>query len=156
VATSNLTFFRQIGGVVGLSIGGTIFGTVLRDQLPVQLTAAGVPPQVVQGFQGAGFDPNSLVGVGGSLGQAILANVPTDARPVVEPLIPNIVNAIYASISLAIADVFWLGVIGGAIAIVAVLFIKELPMRMAQRIPAEAADELATEALGAEAPLDFA
>jgi EmrB/QacA subfamily drug resistance transporter len=156
VATSNLTFFRQIGGVVGLSIGGTIFGTVLRNQIPVQMTAAGVPQQVVDGFQGSGFDPNNLVGVGGSLGQSILANVPPAAKPVIEPLVPKIVEAIYAAITIAIADVFWLGVIGGAIAIVSVLFIKELPMRMAQRIPAKAADELATETLGAEAPLDFA
>ena len=81
VATSNLTFFRQIGGVVGLSIGGTIFGNVLRDQVPVQLAAAGVPPQVVAGFQGSAFDPNSLVGVGGNLGQSILASVPAQARP---------------------------------------------------------------------------
>ena len=29
VATSNLTFFRQIGGSVGLAITGTIFGTRL-------------------------------------------------------------------------------------------------------------------------------
>ena len=34
VATGNLTFFRQIGGSVGLAIAGTVFGQALKDQLP--------------------------------------------------------------------------------------------------------------------------
>ncbi len=34
VATSNLTFFRQIGGSVGLAITGTIFGSRLVEELP--------------------------------------------------------------------------------------------------------------------------
>jgi len=156
VATGNLTFFRQIGGSVGLSIGGAIFGTALRDQVPTQLTAAGVPPQVVDLFQGGGFDPNSLVGVGGNLGQSILASVPEQLRPAIEPVIGNIVTAIHAAITLAIANVFWLGVFGGVAALVAVLFIRELPLRTATRIPARARDEEATEALAADAPLDFA
>src|SRR4029077_8241821 len=54
VATSNLTFFRQIGGSVGLAITGTLFSTRLLDELPGQLPAAGVPPQAVRNFTGAG------------------------------------------------------------------------------------------------------
>jgi MFS family permease len=148
VATSNLTFFRQIGGVVGLSMAGTVFGTILRDQIPVQLAAAGVPAQIVDGFQGGGFDPNTLVGVGGDLGQTILGNVPDQFRPVVEPLIPNIVNAIYAAITLAIANVFWLGVVGGVAAFVAVLFIRELPLRTATRLPMKTKEEATADAPG--------
>lgn len=154
VATSNLTFFRQIGGVVGLSFAGTIFGTSLRDQIPTQLAAAGVPQQIIAGFQGAGFDPNNFIGVGGDLGQTILANTPEQFRPVLEPLVPKIVDAIYASMTLAIANVFWLGVIGGTASLIAVLFIRELPLRTASRIPDRAKDEIATEDLAAEAALD--
>jgi hypothetical protein len=155
VATGNLTFFRQIGGSVGLSIGGAIFGTVLRDQVPTQLAAAGVPPQVVALFQGSGFDPNSLVGVGGDLGRSILASVPEQFRSAIEPVIGNIVDAIYAAITLAIANVFWLGMAGGVAALVAVLFIRELPLRSATQIPAGTKDQEATEALVADAPLDL-
>jgi hypothetical protein len=103
----------------------------------------------VDGFQGGGFDPNNLVGVGSDLGQTILGNVPEQFRPVVEPLIPNIVSGIYAAISLAIANVFWLGVAGGAAAFVAVLFIRELPLRTATRIPVRTKDGAAAEASGA-------
>lgn len=155
VATSNLTFFRQIGGVVGLSVAGTVFGTALREQIPLQLGHAGIPPQIIAGFEGGGFDPNNLVGVGGNLGTTILASVPDQYRSVVEPLVPNIVSAIYAAIALAIANVFWLGVAGSLAAFVAVLVIRELPLRTASRIPDKAQDEIATERVAVEAALDL-
>ena len=50
VATSNLTFFRQIGGTIALAFVGTIFGTSFAEQLGPQMAAAGVPPPVVAGF----------------------------------------------------------------------------------------------------------
>ena len=43
VATSNLTFFRQIGGTVALAFVGTIFATSFEDNIGPQMTAAGVP-----------------------------------------------------------------------------------------------------------------
>ncbi len=39
-ATSNLTFFQQVGGTVGLAITGTIFGTTLGEEVPRRLAAA--------------------------------------------------------------------------------------------------------------------
>src|SRR3954468_19302422 len=92
VATSNLTFFRQIGGSVALAIVGTIFGTGFKEQLVPSMTAAGVPPQIVSGFAQAtssgAVDFNNLTGVG-DLGQTILASLPAAVRPAVEPFIPN-------------------------------------------------------------------
>ena len=41
VATSNLTFFRQIGGTIALAFVGTIFATSFQDNLVPQMTAAG-------------------------------------------------------------------------------------------------------------------
>ncbi len=129
VATSNLTFFRQIGGTVGLSIAGSLFGTQIASQIPARLLANGIPQQAVAQFQGGGFDLNNLVGVGGTLGQQILAGVPAQVRPVVEPLIPKIVTSIYEAMSLAIGSVFWLGLGASVLAFLAVLVIRELPLR---------------------------
>ena len=66
VATSNLTFFRQIGGTIALAFVGTIFATSFQNNLAPQMTAAGVPPEVLQGFaqSGGGFDLGQLTGVG--------------------------------------------------------------------------------------------
>ncbi len=137
VATSNLTFFRQIGGSVALAVAGSLFGSRLVDLIPGRLVAAGVPQQFVDRFPiasgggGGGIDLNNLVGVGGdaSLGQAILANVPAQVKTAVEPLVPNIVTGIHDAISLAIASVFWLGVITAVAAFVAALLMRELPLR---------------------------
>jgi MFS family permease len=129
VATSNLTFFRQIGGTVGLSIAGSLFGTQIANQIPARLLANGVPQEAVTLFQGGSFDLNNLVGVGNTLGQQILAGVPAQVRPVVEPLIPKIVTSIYEAISLAIGSVFWLGLGASVLAFLAVLVIRELPLR---------------------------
>jgi len=129
VATSNLTFFRQIGGIVGLSIAGSYFGGQLQQQIPQRLLSNGVPQQMVAGFQGGSFDVNSVVGVGGNLGQSILLQVPATFRSQVEPLLPKIVTSIYESIASAIGQIFWFGLGTAILAFVAVLVIRELPLR---------------------------
>jgi EmrB/QacA subfamily drug resistance transporter len=129
VATSSLTFFRQIGGTVGLSIAGSLFGSHVADQIPARMVANGVPQQLVTLFQGSGFDQNNLVGVGNTLGQQILAGTPAQYRQGVEPFIPKIVTSIYEAISLAIGSVFWLGLAASVLALLAVLVIRELPLR---------------------------
>jgi MFS family permease len=134
VATSNLTFFRQIGGTVGLSIAGSLFGTQLAGLLPQRLAANGVPQQLAdqlgaKGAGGGGFDLNNLLGVGADLGAAILAAVPEPLRPLVQPHVPAIVTSIYESISFSIGSVFWLGVGAAAVAFVGVVVIRELPLR---------------------------
>ena len=85
VATGNLTFFRQIGGSVGLAIVGTVFGQSLRDKLPGQLkpvlgqitsqgaaTVPGAGPADASRrtlASGSTLDLNNLTGVGQSFGR---------------------------------------------------------------------------------------
>ncbi len=138
VATSNLTFFRQIGGSVGLAIAGTLFGSSFRDQLPVQLRAQGVPDPLVTGFQqvqdaGAGFQ----VGGVGDLGATLRAFLPPEALPFVDQIVAGVEQAI----SLAIASSFWLGVGAVILAFLAALTIEDLPLR--DRHEAEAPVETA-------------
>jgi EmrB/QacA subfamily drug resistance transporter len=140
VATSNLTFFRQIGGSVGLAVTGTIFGSRLIEEIPVQLTAAGLPPQAVDQFANAGTGAlDNLVGVGeaGGLGAQILNLVPEAMRATVEPLIPTIVGGIHGAFSIAVSTTFQVGVVTTILAFLAALAVKELPLR--QRAGAEAA-----------------
>jgi EmrB/QacA subfamily drug resistance transporter len=141
VATSNLTFFRQIGGSVALAFVGTIFATTFQEDLIPQMTAVGVPSQILAGFGGGGaaFDTNQLTGVG-DLGAAILASVPAQFQEVIRPVIPAIVEGIHGAFSLAVAQTFWLGVAGSIVATLAALAIKELPLRAsnAAAVPTEA------------------
>jgi EmrB/QacA subfamily drug resistance transporter len=153
VATSNLTFFRQIGGTVALAIVGTIFGTSFKDQMAPQLAASGVPAPVVQGFTQASssgqIDFNQLTGVG-DLGASILASIPAQAKPFIEPYISNIVAGIHQAFSLAVADTFWIGVAAAIVAAVAAAGMQELTLRTSRAPAPEASRARLTGAPAAD------
>ena len=152
VATSNLTFFRQIGGSVGLAIVGTTFGTSLQEELPRQLLAHGLPQQAVDQFSPTGGALDELVGVGQDLGSVILAGVPDAVRPLVEPLIPNIVASIHDAFSLAVAGTFVIGVVATLLAFVAAIAMRELPLRSTHGPAGEADSDDEPPARVEEAP----
>jgi hypothetical protein len=94
------------------------------------LTAAGVPAQAVSQFTGAGTSAlDDLVGVGGNLGDQILATVPEAFRAIVEPMIPMIVDGIYRAFTIGVTAAFQLGVVTTILAVGAALFLHEIPLR---------------------------
>ena len=139
VATSSLTFFQQIGGTVGLTVAGTLFADRIKTEIPVQLVAAGVPKQMVDAFS-AGGGQIDLTGTG-DLGARILAATPDAFKPIVEPVIPNIVAGIHEAISIAIANTFWAGIVAAVLAAILVLFLHEVPMRTTFAIEEAAAED---------------
>src|SRR4051794_4999174 len=54
VASSNLSFFQQVGGSVGLAITGTVFATSISRELPAAIGSAGVPRQGAEALPGPG------------------------------------------------------------------------------------------------------
>ncbi len=158
VATSNLTFFRQVGGSVGLAALGTVFGTRLAQEIPVQVAAAGVPQQMVDQFaaQSSGGGATDLIRVGVDLGATILAGVPPQLQEAVRPIIPKIVFGIQQAFSLAVDQVFLIGM-GSAVAalVVVTLFMRQVPLRSGaprQNLVAETIEE--SQAAGAGVPSD--
>jgi EmrB/QacA subfamily drug resistance transporter len=135
VATSNLTFFRQIGGTVALAIVGTLFATSFQEQIAPQMTVAGVPGPVVAGFTQAmnsgAFDFNQLTGTG-DIGAGIAA-----AQPALAPVVPQIVAGIHQAFSLGVASTFIIGVAAAVLAALAAAAMQELALR--QHTPAQAA-----------------
>jgi EmrB/QacA subfamily drug resistance transporter len=124
-ATSSLTLFQQVGGTVGLALTGSIFGSVLLEEMPKQITAAGVPPELAGQFaQGGASALNNLSGVG-DLGAKILASLPADAQEQIKPVIPLIVQGIHEAFSIATAATFVIGV--GAALIGALIVLIGLP-----------------------------
>jgi hypothetical protein len=153
VATSNLTFFRQIGGTIALAFVGTIFATTFEEELVPQMVASGVPQPVVDGFTqatgGGSFDLSQLTGVG-DLGQAILAAIPPQFQEAITPFIDAMVTGIHGAFSLATAQTFWLGVAGAIAAGVAAIAIKEIPLRSSNEVP-QAAAQVAAQAAASNA-----
>jgi MFS family permease len=131
VATSALTFFRQIGGSIGLAIAGTVFGSTLVAEVPRQLAAAGLPSRVVDQLRSSeAFSQREVTSVGVDLGAQILAQVPAPLRATFEPLIPQIVHGIHEAISLAIGSALWFGVAAAIVAaLLTVVVLPELPLR---------------------------
>jgi EmrB/QacA subfamily drug resistance transporter len=150
VATSNLTFFRQIGGTVALAIVGTLFASSFQEQLAPQMTASGVPAAVVNGFTQAmhsgALDFNQLTGTG-DLGHSIAA-----AQPALAPVVPQIVAGIHEAFSLGVASTFIIGVGAAILAALAAAAMQELKLR--QSTPAQAAAAANTE--GRRPPLPAA
>jgi EmrB/QacA subfamily drug resistance transporter len=135
VATSNLTFFRQIGGSVGLAIAGSIFASTFASQLPSQLASAGVPPAVVSQFaQGSGSATNSLTGVG-DLNSHLSQQLPAAAKP----LIPQLATGIQSDLAASIAGLMWLGAGSALAALLFTLMLPELPLRRTTTAEEEAA-----------------
>jgi EmrB/QacA subfamily drug resistance transporter len=139
-ATSSLTLFQQVGGSVGLAAAGTVFATRLIEELPRQLAASPVPPQVVAAFPSSPAVLGQIVGVG-NIGQAILAGVPAGARSQIEPFIPDIVAAVHRAFSLATASTFVFGIFAALFAAVMVAFLREAPMGAPATRPSRAATE---------------
>ena len=118
-ATSNLTFFQQVGGTVGLAVTGTIFASVMRDQVPLQMVAKQVPPEIIQQvLSTVGAALTSVGDLAGTIVQAV---------PGAEPLIDAIVAGIYEAVSLATANTFLVGIVAAIIAAAVVLLLREAP-----------------------------
>ncbi len=177
VATSNLTFFRQIGGSVGLAVLGTLFATSLRDQLPGQIRpvldemTASVPPSFQQqwagflsSFGGSGtqsLDLNEFTGIHQSLGGAIAsgaakaveaqqAGAGAGVTQLFAPYNGKLDHAFFEAFSLGMGQVFAFGIATTAGAVILSLLIREIPLRKTMgHAPAGAPARAAAGAPGA-------
>ena len=124
-ATSDLTLMRQIGTSVGLTMAFTLFRnnltwTSIHDSI-VAVLPAGVPSSAVPLTAPAAFDPNQLTSVGGSVASAFAA--------LPQPLQAPYATGFYQAFSVAIAHSVPLGILTSALAFVAIMALKEKPLR---------------------------
>jgi EmrB/QacA subfamily drug resistance transporter len=144
VATSNLTFFRQIGGSVGLAISGTVFATQLAAELPTRLAPvrdqilASVPPQfrdqAAAGFAslssgGGGQNVQDFTGVGQSFGKAIVSAAPPQFQSFLAPFVPQFDAAFFDAFTRGLTATFAFGIGATVVALVAALALKDIPLR---------------------------
>jgi EmrB/QacA subfamily drug resistance transporter len=121
-ATADLTLFRQMGGVVGLTFAFTIFRNFLSwDAIRTQIIAAGAPAQMLPTTAPAGFDSGALTNVGGGA-PSFLAQVPAQFQEA-------FIHGINQAFSIALGNSMWLGVGAMAVAVVSSLALHELPLR---------------------------
>ena len=93
------------------AITGSLFGSVLLEEIPRQMSANGVPQQITSQFgSGGSFSTSQLTSVGGDLGQAILSQVPPQFQDAVAPFIDAMVAGIYTAFSIATGAAFVVGI----------------------------------------------
>ena len=130
-ATSNLTFFRQVGGSVGLAVVGSYFGGQLVTNIPAELATAAPAGTFTPFFTAIGGDLAQLTNVGGQFDQALIGLIPVQ-------YLDAFFNAIKVGIADAIGSIFWLSVVASLVAFVAATLIEEIPLRGgAKGAPAE-------------------
>ncbi|MGY1760771.1 MFS transporter [Geodermatophilus sp. SYSU D00779] len=122
-ATSVVTFFRSMGGAAGVSVLGSIAANRVSDRVAEGLVAMGLPAP-----QGGGSESLDLAGL----------PAPVQA----------LVRAVYGDV---IGDVFVFAAVISAVAVLAVLFITEVPLRRSNTA-GEAAPAAAAPAAAAQAP----
>jgi EmrB/QacA subfamily drug resistance transporter len=99
-ASASVAFFRSVGGAIGVSVLGAIMGNRVKELATKGLAAAGIP-------------------TGGGAGASM------DLKDLPEP-VREIMRAAYGD---ATAQIFMISAIVGLVALVAILFIKEEPLR---------------------------
>jgi len=114
VATSTITFMRQIGGTVGLAIAGTLFANNFINNFTGKLSSLHISPTVTKKIISQAN--NQLTGVTTTGGKATGFQV-------------ELINIAHSAIAYAIGQAFWLGVGAGIVAIIFAVFLPEKPLR---------------------------
>ncbi|QDY89121.1 MFS transporter [Arthrobacter sp. UKPF54-2] len=110
-ASASVAFFRSVGGAIGVSVLGAVLGNRVKELATEGLAAAGIP--VAGGSAGGSMDLKDL-----------------------PPQIRDIMRAAYGD---ATAEIFLISAVIGVVALVAVLFIKEKPLRRTVDVQPDAA-----------------
>ena len=123
VATSTLTFLRQIGASVGLAAAGTIFSSSFAGRLPTNLAEAGVPPPLIP----------QLVKLSGALqnvgnGRALLEHILPGP---LQSLIPRVIAGANNALALSIGDLFWITIVSGVLGLACTLMLRDRPLKSA-------------------------
>ena len=110
VASSQIQFWRNLGGTVGSAILGAVLANRLPSYLTTRVSALNLPPQVVNSLPKGG-SANSI------LDPTLLAKLP-----------PAFVHAIRLALSDTLHDIYFFAGAILVIALISTVFLKEVPL----------------------------
>lgn len=126
VATSTSQFFRSVGGLLGLAILGSVLTNRFSSKF---LGSVGADAEGVLGadrLKALAHNPQELVSAEAQEG---LRETFSQVGPQGVSLLDGVMGSLRSALSSAIADVFLISLFVIIIAIVATLFLKEVPLR---------------------------
>ncbi|WP_409484443.1 MDR family MFS transporter [Arsenicicoccus dermatophilus] len=147
MATSSATFFRQIGGTLGVAIFLSVLFNSLQDKIGAAFTAAATDPSFVKALRDpavAGYSPESasfVKAMAAGRGGGALGDVGSDSS-VIGTLHPTLSHPIKVGFSQSMDTVFLLGSVVCALGVVVLLFLPDMTLSNRSAM-ATAADERA-------------
>ncbi len=130
VASSQVQFWRQIGGTLGTAV----LGSVLSQRLPVhigeQVTALHLPAQAARLVSGGGSSPQTLFDpaqIAASRAKAASAFGSQGAA-----IFDQVLHAVRVALASTLHEVFLYGAAALIIALIATVFLKDVPLRARQ------------------------
>ena len=129
VVTSNIQFFRNVGGTIATAIFGSILASRLGPNIQTQIAALNLPASFTNNFKiGSGsaqqiFNPVSLA--------AARAGLPDAAKP----LFDQAIVAVKAGLAVTLHELFLIGTVAIVLSLVASLFMPNVPLLAAKKRP---------------------
>jgi MFS family permease len=132
--TAGNQLFRNIGGTIGTSV----LGGVMTSQLTSRLSSLNSDPFVLMVKQvsptsAINLDANTVQGLLTPAGQAqikaLLANVPANLQSQISSGLESFLHTIKVAFSNSMDQVFIVGTVIMAVALVAIFFLPEIPLR---------------------------
>ena len=121
VATSQIQFWRNLGGTVGTAVLGSILARELTGDIQGRIAALHLPPQVRLPSGSAG-NPRA------ALDPANVAHVRSTLPQQLQPLYDQVVHAMRLGLGDALHQVFLIGAAILVAALLATIFLREVPL----------------------------
>ncbi|HEV2013243.1 MAG TPA: MDR family MFS transporter [Candidatus Dormibacteraeota bacterium] len=144
VGTSQVQFWRNVGGTVSSAILGSILAQRLPGAISTQMAKLNLPPAFQTLIGSSASNPNSL------LDPARIAAAKAKLPPQLAPLFDQAMHAVRNGLALTLHDTFLIAFVLSSIALIASLFMPDVPLRARQPQPQPASGEAPASADAAE------
>src|SRR5437588_1871504 len=142
VGTSQIQFWRSVGGTVSSAILGSILAQRLPGAISAQVAKVNLPPAFKNVMGSSASNPNALLDP--SRIAAAKAKLPAQLAP----LFDQAMHAVRQALALTLHDVFLISVILTGAALVISLFTPDVPLRSRRPQQQAGSEELPTAAVG--------
>jgi EmrB/QacA subfamily drug resistance transporter len=131
VVSSNLQFFRNLGGTLATAIFGSILANRLGPNITDQINKLNLPPAFKNSFK----LPNGVGGAQQLFNAANLAHQRALLPAPVRPLFDQVIIAVKVGLATTMHEVFLIALVAVLITLVITLFMPNIPLLAARRQP---------------------
>jgi EmrB/QacA subfamily drug resistance transporter len=137
VVSSNMQFFRNMGGTIATAIFGSILANRLGPNIEDRITAHHLPPQIAASFK----IPSGIGGAQQLFNAANLAHQRALLPPAARPLFDQFIGAVKEGLAATMHEVFLIALVAVLITLIATVFMPNVPLLAARRRPGAAMGE---------------